>query len=145
MKAHETLDSFHTLLEDVRRGLFITIDSEGYPQARWMVAASLNEKPDYIYSLSFDSSNKIRDLEKNRKVAWSFQLPSLNEIVYIQGEASVLDNPQLKAEVIEALGPNLTHFWRVRPEHGYLVVIETAIEKIRLQQPLANANGAGKL
>jgi general stress protein 26 len=143
MKAHEIMDCFHTLLEEVRRGIFITVDSSGYPQARWMVACTLNERPDSIYAVSVDSSAKIQDMAANKKVAWSFQLPSLNQIVYIQGEASVLDNPQLKAEVIESLGPNLAHFWRVRPEHGHLVVVETVIEKIRLEKPMSAGSGTG--
>lgn len=143
MKAHEIMDNFHALLEEVRRGLFVTIDTAGYPRARWMVAGTLKEQPEYIYSVSFDSSAKIEDLSANNKVAWSFQLPSLNEIAYIQGEASVLDNPQLKAEVIEALGPNLAHFWKVRPEHGHLVVVETAIERITFHKPMNQESGTG--
>ena len=71
---------------------------------------------------------------------WTFQPASLDEIVSVRGRAIVLNAPGLKAEVLEALGPNLTNFWRVNPDPAKLVVIETLIERVRLFRPLERLN-----
>ena len=78
----------------------------------------------------------MREIEACNKVQWSIQSPTLREIVYLRGRAGVLNHPGLKAEVLEALGPNLATFWRINPDPAKLVVIETVIEKAKLFRPM---------
>ena len=82
----------------------------------------------------------MKELEGCDKVQWSFQSPTLREIVQLRGRAAVLSNPGLKAEVLEALGPNLAIFWRINPDPAKLVVIETVIEKAKLFRPMERLN-----
>ncbi|MBU0953962.1 MAG: pyridoxamine 5'-phosphate oxidase family protein [Spirochaetes bacterium] len=145
MKAHELMDQFLQLLESVKAGIFATTGTDGYPNVRWMTAATLNREPDRLYSLTMAGTRKIADLQAEDKISWTFQTPSLNQLAFLKGRASILDNPRLKAEVTEALGPNLTNFWRLHPEAGKLLIIETRIEKITLFNPMQNSRQEGVL
>jgi hypothetical protein len=68
-------------------------------------------------------------------VEWLFQTAELNRIVTVQGQMSVIDNPQLKSEVLESIGRRLEVFWRVNEKTDF-IVLETAIERISVFQPM---------
>lgn len=138
MSTQDPLQLFNALLEATPTGLLTTIGADGYPHARWMVATTINREHGYLYAVAIEKSRKIHDLEGEDRVAWSFQDPGLTRIAYIQGRAAVMDNPRLKAEVLERLGPRLANFWRINPDPGHLVVIETAIERVSLYYPMEN-------
>ena len=140
MKEQDPLRVFRALLDSVRVGVLCTLSEDGFPHSRWMTAAVLPRVPDCLFCVSTAGSPKVRELEGCDRVQWSFQSPTLGEIVSIRGHAAVLSNPGLKAEVLEALGPNLTNFWRVNPDPAKLVVIETVIEKTHLFRPMERLN-----
>jgi pyridoxamine 5'-phosphate oxidase len=136
MKEQEPLEALHRLLAKVKIGTMISNGPKGYPAVRWMTAIFLDRERLACYAVSVRGSAKVRDLEADSRVTWQFQTPSLDEIITVQGQAIVLDNPALKAEVLEALGPNLEQFWKINPDPGKLVVIETSIESITLYRPM---------
>jgi general stress protein 26 len=138
MKDREPLKAFRALLDSVRVGLLCTVGQDGSPHVRWMTAAILPGEHGFLYCVSGSGSAKVADLEIHDKVEWSFQSPSLDEVVTLEGRAIVLDNPELKAQVLERLGSDLQAFWRVHPDPRKLVVIETEIEHARLYRPMEN-------
>ena len=140
MKEQDPLRVFRALLDSVRVGILCTLGEEGYPHSRWMTAATLPRVPDCLFAVTTAGSAKVRELAACDKVQWSFQSPTLGEIVSLRGRAVVLSNPGLKAEVLEALGPNLTNFWRVNPDPAKLVVVETVIENAHLFRPMERLN-----
>ncbi len=103
-----------------------------------MTAATLPGEHRFMYCVTGSGSVKVADLENNDKVQWSFQSASLDEVVTLEGRALVLDNPELKAQVLEQLGSDLQAFWRVQPDPKRLVVIETEIDNARLYRPMEN-------
>jgi pyridoxamine 5'-phosphate oxidase len=68
-------------------------------------------------------------VRKNPRVEWMFQTPTLDEIVSIRGAINVVENPSLRAEVLEVLGPRLTTFWKLAHDPRDLVVLETVVEE----------------
>jgi len=138
MKDHEPLKAFRSLLDSVRVGLLCTVGINGEPHTRWMTAATLPGEHRFMYCVTGSGSVKVADLENNDKVQWSFQSASLDEVVTLEGRALVLDNPELKAQVLEQLGSDLQAFWRVQPDPKRLVVIETEIDNAHLYRPMEN-------
>ena len=136
MKEQDPLRVFRALLDSVRVGVLCTLNEEGYPHCRWMTATTLPRVQGSLFADSTAGSPKVQELERCDRVQWSFQSPTLREIVYLRGRAAVVNNPGLKAEVLEALGPNLATFWRINPDPAKLVVIETVIEKAKLFRPM---------
>ena len=65
-----------------------------------------------------------------------FQDPSLTEIVTVRGTMSVVDNPSLRAEVLEAVGPRLRAFWKLAKDGRDLAVLETAIVEAAQYLPM---------
>jgi len=138
MKERMPLEALRSLVGDVHIGLLISQGSDSYPDSRWMTVTLLEREHSCLYSVSIAGTRKIKDIEANNRVAWSFQTPSLDRIVSVRGRACVLDNPRLKAEVLENLGSRLENFWQINPDPGKLVVIETYIEKATLYLPGEN-------
>lgn len=140
MKDQDPLRAFRALLDSIRVGVLCTQSEDGYPHCRWMTATTLPRVQCCLYAVSTAGSPKVLEIEQCDKVQWTFQTAHLDEIVSLRGRAVVLNTPGLKAEVLEALGPNLTNFWRVNPDPAKLIVIETVIEKARLFRPMERLN-----
>ncbi|MGD9938830.1 MAG: pyridoxamine 5'-phosphate oxidase family protein [Clostridia bacterium] len=138
MKERIPLEALRSLVGDVHVGLFISQGPDAYPDSRWMTVTLLEREHNCLYSVSIAGTRKIQEIEAGDKVAWSFQSPSLDCIVSVRGRAAVLDNPRLKAEVLEHLGSRLENFWKINPDPGKLVVIETYIERATLYLPGEN-------
>ena len=139
MKQKEPVDELRALIDTARIGMLSTVGNDGFPHLRWMTVATLQGQKDFIYCVSGIGSTKVADIEGSDKVAWSFQSVTLDRIVKVAGRARVITIPELKAQVLEALGRNLDLFWRIDPDPGRLVVIETAIERLSLYRPAEGA------
>lgn len=138
MKERLPLEALRSLVADVHIGLLISQGLDSYPESRWMTVTLLERERYCLYSVSIAGTRKLRDIEADDRVAWSFQSPSLDRIVTVRGRVAVLDNPRLKAEVLEHLGSRLENFWKINPDPGKLVVMETCIEKATLYLPEEN-------
>ena len=138
MMEHNPLEVLHSLVSEMHVGLLISQGPESYPDSRWMTVTLLEREPHCLYSVSIEGTRKVKEIKIQDKVSWSFQSPSLDRIVSVHGRAAVLDNPRLKAEILENLGSQLENFWKIHPDPGKLVVIETYVEKATLYLPVKN-------
>lgn len=138
MKERNPLEVLHSLVSEVHVGLLTSQGSDSYPDSRWMTVTLLEREPHCLYSVSITSSKKVQEINAQERVCWSFQSPSLDRIVHVRGRAAILNNPRLKAEILENLGGQLESFWKINPDPGKLVVIETFVEQATLYLPGEN-------
>jgi len=136
MEFKEIVSVLHSLLEESKVGVLTTIDGRGYPHSRWMTPALLPRFPGRLFAVTGSGFGKVENIRANPKVEWAFQSRTLDRVVSLKGNAFVVDEPELKVEVLEAIGPNLQIFWRINPKPGDLVVLETEIEEATLFLPL---------
>ncbi len=124
------------LLDNSKVGLLATGDADGQPHTRWVTAAMLPGQDRLLYCVTMAGTNKAKDIGANGRVAWSFQSPRLDTIISVTGHARLLELPELKAQVLEALGRDLTIFWRINASPKHLVVIESTIDDIKVYRPM---------
>ncbi|HSV56932.1 MAG TPA: pyridoxamine 5'-phosphate oxidase family protein [Magnetospirillaceae bacterium] len=136
MEYREILSGLKSILEESKVGVLTVVDDRGYPHSRWMTPALLPRFPGRIFTVTCPRFEKVRYIAANPKVEWLFQGRTLECIVTVKGRAFVVDEPELKVEVLEAIGPNLQVFWRMNPKAGDLVVVETEIEEAEILFPL---------
>ena len=136
MNPRELMNRIAAILDAHGTGLLATTDAEGAPHVRWLTPAVLRDRPDAIYALTAPGFAKVAQVRARPRVEWMFQDPSLAEIVTVRGTVSVVDNPSLRAEVLEAVGPRLRTFWSLAKDARDLVVLETAIEEATRYLPM---------
>lgn len=124
------------IVEASKVGILTTVDSSGYPRSRWMTPTVVRGRPGFLYAVTSPDSVKAADMRERPKVQWFFQSKVLDEIFNVWGTATLVDNPQAKAEVLEAIGPNLQIFWRVNPDAKNLVVVETSVQELSCFYPM---------
>ncbi len=126
------------ILESARVGILTTVDERGYPHSRWMTPGLVPGREGHIYAVTSPSFRKALEAASHPQVGWIFQTRSLDEIITAGGRITIIDNPSLKSEVQEALGTNLSVFWRVNPNEKDLVVLETVVEEMVYFNPIKN-------
>jgi len=129
MDQRQLLSELGTIIDEVKTAVLVTTGQNNNPRARWVTPALLHGLPGHIYCFSHPASIKVAHINTAASVAWLFQTPSLTKIISITGIARVIDNPALKAELMELLAPRLTTFWKVNINDSDFVVIETIIQK----------------
>ena len=130
------LDALERVLSNSKVAVLATASKDGRPSMRWMTPALVRGREGVIYAVTSPAFAKAREVSDNAHVEWMLQTKSLSEILTIQGEMTIIDNPAAKAEVLEALGGNLGTFWKVNPDESSLVVLETRITSATLFNPL---------
>jgi general stress protein 26 len=140
MDVHELLTELSKILDNARVGVLATVDGDGRPHVRWMTPTIVDGREGLLYALTSPKFDKVKDLQGNPEVEWIIQTRPLDAIVTLRGSMSVINNPQLKSEILEAIGRNLQIFWRVNPDETELVVLETVIREAEYMQPLAGVN-----
>lgn len=147
-EAQRTKEDFVAALEEIidaaQVAVLATADSEGRPAMRWMTPTTVRGRPGYLYAVCCPECRKVDHILANPAVEWLFQTPDLNRIVSVQGRMSAIDNPQLKSEVLESIGPRLEVFWRVNETTDF-VVLETAIDGITIYEPMKQAQDCVRL
>ena len=138
MDLRSMLSRLDRSLENSRVGILTTVDEKGYPHSRWMTPALIPGREGYIYALTSPSFRKALEIGHHPQVGWIVQSRALDEIVTANGKVTLIDNPSLRSEVQEALGTNLTIFWRVNPNEENLVVLETEVEEMTYFNPVKN-------
>ena len=79
---------------------------------------------------------KVSQIAASGSAAWIIQTRDLREIIHCSGPTRVVDNPALKAELMEILGPRLESFWKTNAPGEEFVVIETLIKEATLFKPM---------
>lgn len=136
MKIQEMMEKIEFILEDAKAGILATSDKDGRPHMRWMTPAVLKEWPQTIFAVTSPHFHKIIQLSSGNKVEWMLQTRALDQIVNIKGVINVLDNPSLKAQIMEAIGKKLTVFWNINNEKTDFIVLETIIEEAAYFAPM---------
>jgi general stress protein 26 len=129
MNKDEVLRVIDRLVDSAKTAVMATVDATSWPHLRWMTPTRLHGRPDALYAVSSLHLAKAAQLRKNPCVEWMFQDQTLREVVVVRGRVNIIDNPALKVEVLEALGAQLTAFWKVAADTAQLVVLETVIEE----------------
>ena len=136
MTQRKILNKLNAILDEAGTAVLATEDSEGNARMRWMTPVILAHQPRTIFCIAAKSSAKVQQLTWNRNVQWMFQRRDLSEIINIQGFAGIVDNPALKTELIDILGPRLGVFWKANAEPEEFVVLETIIQETTYFKPL---------
>ncbi len=129
MDSREVMNRVGAIIEAHGTGLLATVDQEGNPHLRWLTPTMLRERPGAIYAITAPSFSKVIQIRTHPRVEWMFQTPTLDEVVSIRGAINVVENPSLRAEVLEVLGPRLRTFWKLARDARDLVVLETVVEE----------------
>ncbi len=137
MNQAEFLAKLAQIIDDAQAAVLATVDDQGHPCLRWMTPTLLHGRHGALFALTIPGSRKTRHLQWHPEVQWLLQTRSLSEIVSIHATAAVIDNPALRTEVFESLGPRLTTFWRVNPDRSDFVVLESRFQNATYFRPMA--------
>ena len=135
MKNDSVMTRVKDLVGDAGVGVFTTVDEMGKPCSRWMTPIFIPRLPGALYAVTSRDFRKIGQLTSNPNVSWIFQTKTLDRIATVTGTASIVQDPGLAAEVLEAIGPHLQVFWKFAGDPKKLVVMETVIESISWFSP----------
>lgn len=130
MDIKEMFAKLDRILDETRTGVLTTVDERGYPRSRWMTPVLVPGREGCIYAVTSPSFRKAVEIMSHPEAGWLFQTKALDRIVTAAGKINVLTNPSLGSEVQEALGRNLSVFWKVNPNEKDLVVLETVVEEM---------------
>ncbi len=132
------------IIEDEKTALFATVSPEGTPAVRWVTPALLRGRTGALYMVTGPRSNKVKHVKHNPSVQWVFQTRALDTIITVEGKVNVVDNPSIRSEVLEVVGPRLRAFWQIHMDERDLLVLETIVEKAVLYHPMKGKKEAFK-
>jgi general stress protein 26 len=116
--------------------VFVTAGPSGQPHATWMGTVA-SPRLDRILTMTSPTSRKVLNLLRNPQVEWMLSDESMERILYLRGQARVLEKP----EEVEAAWATLTDksrawFFRFRDEVGMqFLILETVVEEIEYREP----------
>ena len=142
MEIQELLNRLDDILDEAKTAVLATTDSAGQTHMRWMSPVILKHRGGSIFAFSAAATLKIQQIEATHQAEWMIQRRDLRQIVNIHGTTRVVDNPALKAELMDILGPRLATFWRANAGLDEFVVIETVIEQAVFFVPMEGARQA---
>ncbi|MBE0535395.1 MAG: pyridoxamine 5'-phosphate oxidase family protein [Phycisphaerae bacterium] len=136
MQAHELANKLEVILDEAKTGVLATADSNGRIHMRWMTPVVLKQRRGAIFAFSRPNAAKVDQIGASGQAAWMIQTRDLREIVHLSGPTRVIDNPALKAELMDIVGPRLAVFWKTNAPAEEFVVIETMIEEATWLKPM---------
>ncbi len=137
MTRGELLAELERILSSAHTAVLATVDTDGNPHMRWMTPALIRGRPGVVFAVTSPRFAKANQIRSNPVVEWMFQPATLKTIISVRGRINLLDNPSIRTEVLEVLGPRLRTFWKVNPDVQDLLVLETVIEKASCFFPLS--------
>jgi general stress protein 26 len=136
MEKRALLNILESILDEVKTAILATVDAEGRPSMRWVSPAVVRGRAGALYMVTSAKSKKVQHLKSNPQVQWLFQTRALDRIITVDGRVNVVDNPSIRAEVLEVVGPRLRPFWKINMEERDLLVLETIIEVATYYVPM---------
>lgn len=136
MDTRAMLNAMERVLEVSRIAILATVDADGRPHVRWMTPTVVRGRRGCLYAVTSPDFQKAVEADGNPAVEWLIQTKSLDEILTVRGQMSVVDDAAAKSEVLEAIGGDLAVFWKMNPDESNLVVLETAIDEIVQLKPM---------
>jgi len=137
MDRREVMGRVTAIIDAHGTGLLATVDEDGSPRVRWLTPAVLRERPGAVYAITAPHFAKVAQVRAHPRVEWMFQTPTLDEVISLRGLINVVENPSLRAEVLESLGQRLQTFWKLAHDARDLVVLETVVEEATRFLPMA--------
>lgn len=135
MDPRSMMDTLERVLDRSKIAVLATVESDGKPHMRWMTPGLVRGRDRCLYAVTSGRHRREYETGENAAVEWMIQSRSLDEILTVTGLMRVIDNPSVKAEVLEAIGRHLASFWKQNPDEADMVVLETVIDEIRYTRP----------
>ena len=129
MDTREVMNRLGAIIEAHGTGVLATVDPDGNPHVRWLTPTLLPERPGALFAITAPRFSKVLQVRSHPRVEWMFQTPTLDEVISVRGTINAVENPSLRAEVLEVLGPRLRTFWKLAHDARDLVVLETVMEE----------------
>jgi general stress protein 26 len=136
MDTGEVMGKIQAIIDAHGAGVLATVDKGGRPHMRWLTPIVFPNKIGMVYALTLPSFPKVAQIRSTPQVEWLFQTTTLQEVVTARGKASIVDNPSLRSEVLEALGRHLYAMWKLTEDVRDLLVLETALEEAVYYRPM---------
>lgn len=136
MTPHEIITKLEAMIEDAKTAVLVTTDEQGCPYMRWMTPVLLKGRADSIFTFSRPNARKVSHIKSSPEVEWMFQDRGLAEIINLRGTVTLLDQPGLKAEILENAGSRMTAFWKIDVENTDFMILETTIKEADYYQPM---------
>lgn len=130
MDSRAILGILEQVLETSKIAILATVDSDGCPHMRWMTPGLVRGREGYLYAVTSPEFAKARDVAGQPRVQWMIQSKGLDRVVTACGTMTLLDNPSVKAEVLESIGGHLGTFWKMNTDPQKIVVLETRLERV---------------
>ena len=131
------MDRVERIIEAHGTGLLATVGDDEGPRVRWLTPRCCVEGPEAIYALTRRPGfAKVGQARARPRVEWMFQTPSLDEVITLRGRINVVENPSMRAEALEVIGPRLRAFWKLAHDERDLAVLETVIEEATRYLPM---------
>lgn len=121
-------------------GLFVTVDGQGQPHARWMAGAAIRGIG-AIYTLTGKNTRKIEELRQHPRVCWVFTAPHHGDVVTLHGTASAIASPMVLQSVWDRLAEAARAYAMSATsddDNLELITIETKVQRIELLSPRHN-------
>lgn len=109
--------------------------ADGNVNARWMAVTRISEDDYNFYAVTDPMSSKCISLEMNPDAHLMLQTPDLRTVISISGEVSVIDNPSLRAQIMEKMGSKLSTFWKVSGASDF-VALEIRVKSGEVYTPM---------
>lgn len=136
MQTQQLLNKLQEILDDAKAGVLGTTDSSGNTHMRWMTPIVSSHRPGAIFAFSVPHTPKIEQIQATGNAEWMIQTRDLTEIINLHGPTRVVDNPALKAELMDIIGNRLASFWKANTGQDEFVLIETVIKKATYFRPM---------
>lgn len=128
MNSSDMMRKIDKILETSGIGILATVGKDLKPHMRWMNLAILTGRPGALYAVTSPHFSKINDIKEHPDIEWLIQTCALDEVVKIQGKINILNNPSIRAEVLESIGSKLRMFSKINENPSECVILETIIE-----------------
>jgi general stress protein 26 len=136
MRKNELMREIGRIIDTVGTAVFATVDAEGRPELRWVTPVLLRGRAGAVYFVTYPGSGKVSHVSENPNATWMFQTRSLDTIIIAEGKVNVLDNPSIRNEVLETVGPKLHAFWKINRDERDLLVLETILSRAVFYVPM---------
>ncbi len=136
MNQQELLNALEMMIDDARAGILATTDAEGRSHLRWMTPIVLRWRPGVLFAFTVPGARKLSHLDVHPEVEWMLQNRALTEVINLQGVMNVIDNPALKAEILESAQHRFSSFWKANVGASEFVVLETILHRAILYYPM---------
>ena len=115
--------------ESPHLALLTTVRPDGAPHATWMGAARCDD-PDTLLTITSPDSDKVVNIRANPKVEWLTGSPDRKELLYLMGEAEVVEDVAEIKRCWQAIpGKGKTFFIRYYNSGIGFAVVKTRVKQ----------------